>query len=171
MFFPFNNAGALTADRLRWVMSKSSAGSHAFTVLAGVYSYVNSTQITLLGSSQNVYSATDTGSVSGVRIFEAALPTAVTTLDPGQYILGVAFSATATASMNYYLMGAAVGNAAAQTAVMPGSNAYSTATSYQPMPFWGKYTATSNVLPNSAGKNQISANAGSEIPMYFTIAR
>ena len=169
LFFPFNVAGTLSANEIHWVMSRATNGTNSFTVLAGIYSYSNSSAINLISSTQVGYAQTATASISGVKQFECPMP--VTSLPPGQYVLGLAFSANAgaTVSANYSLMGAASNAPAVGGIVVTGTNAYHTYTNHMDMAFWGIYTTTSGAMPASVGSEAVSANINSKIAMYFTL--
>ncbi len=155
-FMPyFHPAGDLTISRVNWEMSRSTSGSNHFTAHFGIYTYVNDTQISLLGSVSGSYSNTATASISGVRRFAiSGLPAAISTLTPGGYVMGWLFNATATASINYFLRGV-------QTAspvlggVLEGADQYNTATSYNFAPFYGRLTGNSANLPGSVADSQV----------------
>lgn len=159
IFIPFVLPGSLTWNRGDIEVSRSTSGSNLFTADFGIYSYVNSTQLSLMGSLRNTYSGTATASQSGIRrILFTGMDAGATALTPGQYVMGMMFSASAgTASMNYSLRGATLGPPAGN--VFPGANSYATATSQlSSMPlarFLGRYTATSGNLPNTVGFNQV----------------
>lgn len=153
IFQPFYVDGVLTVSRLNWEMSRSTSGSNHFTVLAGIYSYVNATQISLLGSASGSFSNTATASVSGLRRF-AVSGFDVSTLEPGGYVLGMIFTATATASMNYSLRGGLT-NQLPVGAVNPGADSYNTATSYNWFPFFGRLTGASTAMPVSVADSQV----------------
>lgn len=159
IFVPFVLPGSLTWNRGDIEVSRATSGSNLFTADFGIYSYVNSTQISLMGSLQNTYSGTNTGSQSGIRrILFTGMGAGATALTPGVYVMGMKFSASAgTASMNYSLRGATLGPPVGN--IFPGANSYVTATSQlSSMPlarFLGRYTATSANLPNTVGFNQV----------------
>ncbi len=160
IFVPFVLPGSLTWNIGAIEVSRVTSGSNLFTGDWGIYSYVNSTQLTLLGSLRNTYSNTNTASISGLRrILFTGMGAGATTLNPGPYVMAMMFSASAgTASMNYSLRGAVVtppvGN------IYPGANSNVTATSQLSsipvMRFLGLYTATTANLPNSVGFNQVN---------------
>lgn len=171
MLFPFHIDGTLTASELMWQMSRSTSGSNLFSVHMGIYTFVNSTQISLLGSNSHSFSATATASVSGIRQFEISCGTNFSTLAPGDYVLGMMFSAAATASMNYSLMGNSVANPAVGV-VLPGADQYSTAVSHQYIPFWGRYATNSAALRDSIGASQVIGGftgASLPLPVWFNL--
>lgn len=172
LFFPFECGGNLTGGEIHWRMSRSTSGSNNFTVHLGVYSMVNQTSLALFGSTSNVFSNTATASISGVRAFEMDVGTNLSTLSQGQWVLGLIFSATATASMNYSLMGASTLNPGVGR-VVNGSDQYHTYASHFEMPFWGRYTTTTGALPaNVIQSNLIGGLSGASLPlpMNFTLA-
>jgi len=170
IFIPFVLPGSLTWNQGFIEVSRATSGSNMFTGDWGIYSYVNSTQLTLLGSLRNTYSNSNTASISGIRrIAFTGMGAGATTLNPGPYVMGMMFSASAgTASMNYSLRGAVVtppvGN------VYPGANsnpnASSVLTSLYLQKFLGRYTTTSGNLPNSVGFNHVQQYT-SMMPIYF----
>lgn len=167
IFVPFWLPGNLTNNGLIIQMSRSTSASNAFTVQAGIYTYVNSTSVARLASLQNAFSASDTGSVSGIRYFiMSGWENAGTSLTPGAYVLGMNFSAGATASMNYSLFG---GLTASQPVgfVRQGSNQNNTNnTTWGVMNMWGRYTANSAGMPANVVQADITANfSGASIPL------
>jgi len=173
IFVPFVLPGSLSWNVGAIEVSRAASGSNLFTAQFGIYTFVNSTQISLLGSLQNTYSATDTASVSGIRrILFTGAPSEITALTPGLYVMGMYFSASAgTASMNYSLRGGqTVGPPVG--AILPGENQNITATSQlSTMPiarFLGRYTATTSRLPSSVALSQLQQWT-SNYPIYFHI--
>jgi hypothetical protein len=170
IFVPFVLPGSLTWNRGAIEVSRSTSGSNLFTMQVGIYTFVNSTQISLLGSLQNTYSGSDTANIAGIRrILWTGMGTGATALTPGPYVLGLYFSASAgTASMNYSLRGGQtvgpVGN------ILPGANSNITATSQlSSLPlarFLGRYTATTANLPGSVAFSQVQ-HWTSNYPIYF----
>lgn len=170
IFTPFFLNGSLTWNQMRIEMSRSTSGSNLFTVQAGLYTFVNSTQISRLASLQNTFSATNTASVSGVRVFGLnGMEAAGSTLNPGAYILGLYFSAANTASMNYSLRGA-------QTVGPPvgfigsGADANTTATSQLTsialQRFLGRYTTTTASLPASVAFSHVQHWTSNYAPFF-----
>lgn len=155
-FIPyFHDAGDLTISRVNWQMSRSTTGQNLFSVYFGIYTYVNDTQISLLGSKVAVFSNSATASVSGIRRFAlSGLPAAISTMTPGGYVIGWKFDAAATQSANYWLAG---GNTGVPVigGVLEGTDSYNTATSYNFAPFYGRYTANSADLPGSVADSQV----------------
>jgi hypothetical protein len=164
--------GSLTWNRGAIEVSRSTSGSNLFTMQVGIYTFVNSTQISLLGSLQNTYSGSDTAGISGIRrILWTGMGTGATALTPGPYVLGLYFSAgsAGTSGMNYFLrggqtVGPPVGN------ILPGANSNITATSQlSSLPlarFLGRYTATTANLPGSVAFSQVQ-HWTSNYPIYF----
>jgi hypothetical protein len=168
LLFPFEVNGNLTCQEIMWYMSRATSGSNLFTLSQAFYTFVNSSQISQLASTSYQYSATNTGSISGIRIFEVT--PAQTTLSPGHYVLAMHFSGAATASINYSLMGHSTLNWAPLGIVHPGADQNTisaNATSHQLVNFWGRYTATTNALPNSIGLNQVSGIGTFALPVKF----
>jgi hypothetical protein len=172
LLFPFECGGNLTGGELHWRMSRATSGSNHFTMHLGVYSHVNATQLSLFGSTSAAYSNTATASISGVRQFEMGVGTGLSTLSQGQWVLGVIFSATATASMNYSLMGASTLNPGLGR-IDQGSDQYVTYTSHFEQPFWGRYSTTTGALPGSIAQSAVIgglSGASLPLPMNFTLA-
>lgn len=132
-----------------------------------VYTKVNSTSASLLGSASNNFNLSSASSVSfsGARNFVLTSPgtqAAISTLSGGDYVFGVMFSAGATQSMNFSLFGA--GGSAAITAsqaigvIRPGVNQFSTATSQGFEPLMGR-GSTVNAFPATVNAAAISNQA------------
>jgi hypothetical protein len=160
IFVPFYLPGYLTWNVGAIEVSRATAGSNLFTAQFGIYTFANSTQISLLDSWENTYSHTNTGSVSGVRRINFTGVGGASALTPGLYVLGMYFSASAgTASMNYSLRGAqtvgppvGVINPGDDTAVLTATNQLSSI----PMQYFlGRYTNTSAGLPSSVARSQV----------------
>ena len=162
MFFPVQIDGNLSWNKAQIEMSRSTSGSNAFTVGFGLYSFVNSTQISLLGSLTNAFSASNTASISGIRRFElSGIGAGASALTPGHYIGALMFSAAAdaTASMNYSIRGG-VTAAPPVGMIRAGSDSNITATSALSTlairEFRGFYSTTTGVPPNSVARTQVS---------------
>ena len=152
-FIPIRFDGNMTLSRINFEMSRSTSGSNLFTVTAGIYSYVNDTQLTLIASATESYSNTATASVSGIRRF-AVDGFDVSTFTAGGYVYGMKFNAGAnTASMNYSIRGHS--GAVQLGAVVGGADQYNTATSYNIFPFFGRLSNTSGAMPDSVGDSQV----------------
>ena len=174
-FYPFELGGSLTHNFLAFEASRATSGSNAFTMQAALYTMANSTQLSRLASLQNVFSNTATASISGIRRFHlTGWETAGTNLTPGQYVLMIMNSGTATASMNYSYRGGL-------TAVPPvgvilgGTDQVQTATTYLSNAagwrnFWGNYTTTTASPPATVAKSHIQ-NWTSGNNLYFYMGR
>ncbi|MEK7493602.1 MAG: hypothetical protein AAB630_00435, partial [Patescibacteria group bacterium] len=163
-FQPFRIDGDLTLSRLNWEMSRSTSGSNSFNVTAGIYSYVNNSQISLLGSAAGAFSNSATASISGIRRFGIS-GFNVSTFAPGGYILGMMFdSGPGTASLNYSIRGHS--GAVQLGAINEGTNNYNTATSYNIFPFLGRFSATTAAFPSSVADSQIRGQfSGASAPI------
>ncbi len=147
LYVPFRVEGHVSFNTLALEVSRQTSGSNLFTVHAAIYTYVDATQLRLLGSASNSYSNTATASVSGTRqLLITGFETAATSLTPGMYNLMLYFSAANTLSMNYHLRGATtVGQ---QGLIGPGANNVTTATGtlsslpYRGVQFMGRYSVT-----------------------------
>lgn len=171
LFQPFYiEGGDLTISRANFEMSRSTSGSNDFTVRMGIYTYVNDTQISLLGSWSGNFSNTATASVSGVRRFAlSGVPAAASTLPPGGYVFGIWFSQANSASMNYSIRGHLTAGPPLG-AVLEGTDSYNTATSYNWFPFFGRFSTTTAVLPDSVGDSQVIGQfTGSSQPIGYWI--
>jgi hypothetical protein len=171
-FVPFENIGDLTVHEIMWPMSRSTSGSNAFTVQGGIYSFVNSSQLSLISSTQNVYSHTATASVSGIRLFEVIFANTFT-IPAGQYAVGMWFSAAGgnTASMNYSLIGGTTSNMYSNI-IHPGTDNYFTHLSHGAIPMFGRHSVTSASMPGSIAQSAIFGaytGASMPLPMAFTI--
>jgi hypothetical protein len=158
LFFPCEVNVPVAYNYWNIALSRGVAGSNAFTIYGGLYTGSNSTRIDRLASFQNVYSHTDTGSVSGGIIARiTGMEAAGTNLTPGNYVACLVFSCTATASMNYSLRGEATANPPVGL-IAPGTNNRTTANlSTIPLErFQGLYSATSASPPSTVGTVDIA---------------
>lgn len=162
--------GDLTLNQIGLKMSAVTANTLvSMTAHFGVYSKVNSSSASLLGSVSDTFNVSSGSSVSfsGIRNWVLTSPgthTAISTLSAGDYVFGMMFSAGATASMNLSLFGA--GGSAAVTAsapmgvVRPGANQLSTVSTQGFMPLAGRGITTVNALPANVVASEI-LNQGS----------
>lgn len=151
-FQPFKFHGDMTLSRINFEMSRSTSGSNAFTVTAGIYGYSNETAISLIGSATGSFSNTATASVSGIRRFGLG-GFGVSTFTAGGYVIGLQFNAgTNTASMNYSIRGHS--GAVQAGALLPGADSYNTATNYNIFPFLGRYSTTV-AFPTSVAESAV----------------
>jgi hypothetical protein len=106
-----------------------------------------------MGSLQNVFSHTDTGSISGVRLIRLLdMQAAATTLAPGDYVMMLYASAANTASMNYSWMGGLTANPILGM-LGSGTDQRTTANSSIALfhPFYGAFNATTASPPATVG--------------------
>jgi hypothetical protein len=168
LYFPFFVPGQLTCQELMWYMSRATSGSDLFTIRHGIYSFSNSSRIVSLSTTSAVYSAGNTASNSGIRIWE--LTPAQTTLSPGNYVLALHFSAANTVSMNYSIMGHSTLNWAPAGVIHPGTNQQtvsSNATSHQLLNFWGRHSVTQSAMPGTVDLNQLWGIGTFALPVMF----
>lgn len=173
IFIPFQLAGSLTHNMMQIEVSRATSGSNAFTMQAAIYTFVNRTQISRLASLQNVFSNTDTASISGIRrIMLTGFEAAGTTLSPGQYVMMLYASAANTASMNYSYRGG-VTVAPDVGVIGAGSNVVTTATSAMSNGgyriFAGVWSTTTASPPASIGLSNVSQHTRG-VPIYFYMA-
>ena len=147
-FVPIVMDGNITVRSLGLNVSRSATGSNLFTVQYGIYTYVNSTQISAIATAQDVFSGTATVSQSGARMLwltNIGTHANASTMTPGNYVLGFFFSTSGgTASMNYFIRGAYMSSASnfLMGQIFPGTNQYSTNTSQGAIPMFGRYSTT-----------------------------
>jgi hypothetical protein len=168
LYFPFFVPGQLTCQELMWYMSRATSGSDLFTIRHGIYSFSNSSRIVSLSTTSAVYSAGNTASNSGIRIWE--LTPAQTTLSPGNYVLALHFSAANTVSMNYSIMGHSTLNWAPAGVIHPGTDQQtvsSNATSHQLLNFWGRHSVTQSAMPGTVDLNQLWGIGTFALPAMF----
>ncbi len=148
-------------------MSRATSGSNLFTAQYGLYTYVNSTQISLRGSCQETFSNTATANVSGIRALWLTClgtHTNASTVSPGNYVLGFYFSAAATLSMNYSIRGFSTASNWFLGQVYPGANIASTATSQGHIPLFGRYSTTHAApIAGSYAQSAILAGSGASL--------
>jgi hypothetical protein len=159
----------MTWEDMYFAMSRSTSGSNAFTIDAAIYGFSNSTRMTLMNSVRNVFSHTATASVTGHRIFAITglNNTAVSSLTPGFYVMGIKWSFGATASANYSLRGNLQGVATGE--VRPGTDQYNTTNvSAVYLPFMGKYSTTTATFPGTVATSEVLHRyIGSSAPLDF----
>lgn len=174
ILIPFQLIGSLTHNFMDIEVSRATTGSNAFTMQAAIYTFVNSTQISRLASLQNVFSNTNTAGISGVRrIRLTGFEAAGTTLTPGQYVMMLYNSATATASMNYSYRGGIT--ASPDVGVIGGgTNVVTTATSQMSNGgfriFHGLWSTTTASPPESIALSDVSQHTRG-LPIYFYMGR
>jgi hypothetical protein len=173
ILIPFQLIGSLTHNFMDIEVSRATSGSNAFTMQAAIYTFVNSTQISRLASLQNVFSNTDTANISGIRrIRLTGWETVGTTLTPGQYVMMLYNSATATASMNYSYRGGMT--ASPDVGVIGGgTDVLTTATSAMSnggFRLWhGLWSTTTASPPGSIALSDVSQHTRG-LPIYFYMA-
>jgi hypothetical protein len=170
LYFPFQVGGNLTANEVHYTMSKVGAASVNFVMHVGIYTYANSSSINLISSHSTEYSIGDTATVSGIRAYEMDLPK--TTFAPGDYVMGIMWSASNTNSMNFSIMGGNTASAARGTLILPGTNSYATHVSHAVVPFWGRNSVTTGALPTAvAMSNMIQQGTGTNLmaPVHFDL--
>lgn len=163
-FQPLKFGGAMTLSRINFEMSRSTSGSNLFSITAGIYTYVNDTQISLLASATGSYSNTATASNSGIRRFGLE-GFDVSTFTAGGYVIGLMFNAGAnTASMNYSIRGHS--GAVQAGAILEGADSYNTATSYNVFPFFGRLSNTTAAFPTVVSDAQVRGQfSGASAPI------
>jgi hypothetical protein len=172
LFFPFKNQGNLEANELHFCLSRVTNGSNSFTVAGGIYSHVNSSQISLIGSDTHFFVHTGAATAPGVWRYEISMGTGYSSLTPGAYVLGLGFSHDgSTSMMNQLLIG---DNTVNKPLGMwnEGSDQAITHASHQDVLFWGRFTATSNGLPAVVALSQVIggvSGASGAMPMYWTL--
>lgn len=174
IFLPFELGGSLTHNFVEIEVSRATNGSNAFTMQAAIYSLANTTQLSRIATLQNVFSNTATASVSGIRrIRLTGFETVGSTLSPGQYVMMLYASATATASMNYSYRGA-VTVAPNVGIIGAGTDVVTTATSAMVSDYWrafsGIYSTTTASPPATVGYTQISGHTRAP-SIYFALGR
>jgi hypothetical protein len=173
ILIPFQLIGSLTHNFMDIEVSRATTGSNAFTMQAAIYTFVNSTQISRLASLQNVFSNTDTANISGIRrIRLTGWEAAGTTLTPGQYVMMLYNSATATASMNYSYRGGIT--ASPDVGVIGGgTDVITTATSAMSnggFRLWhGLWSTTTASPPGNIALSDVSQHTRG-LPIYFYMA-
>jgi hypothetical protein len=130
----------------------------------GVYTFVNSTSMALLGSVSEayVYSSASSASFTGVRnlvMTGIGTHTALSVLSEGIYGFGMMFSAGASQSMNASLMGASTASFPLGM-IFPGTNSASTGTSQGVKALWGRGSTTVNAMPANVVRSEL-VNQGS----------
>ena len=155
----------ITANSLAFRVSFVTANTLAsLSAHLGIYTFVNSTSMALLGSLSEAYviSSASSASFSGIRnlvMTGIGTHTALSTLGPGNYGFGMMFSAGASQSMNASLMGASTASGPLGM-IFPGTNSASTATSQGVQGLWGRGSTTVNAMPANVVRSEL-VNQGS----------
>jgi hypothetical protein len=153
-------AGDLTAKSLAFAVSMVTASQPlSLSAHLGVYSIVNSTSASLMGSVSEAYvvSSASSVSLSGVRnLIMTGIGTHATlsTISGGRYMIGMMFSATATNVMNASLLGAS-GGAGPLGAIHPGTNNLSAGTNQGIQTMAGRGSVTVNAMPANVAASDI----------------
>lgn len=180
MLVPFELPAYLTASRFVWEASRITTGQNSFSVTIGVFTLVNSTQISLLGSFSNAYVQTQTASISGICQFYASnLPAALTALTPGPYIMAMALRVAVGVSSGvcFSLRGAVqlIFPNTINALIFPGSNVLSTAGGASfGQQFLGVFSASTAAMPNAIGATDITmgnVGGGNVFPYWFRLDR
>lgn len=155
-----NLPGALTANSVAFKVSFVTTGTlQSFTMHYGVYTFVNSTSLALLGSVSETYvlSTASSASWSGIRNLVMTSPgthTALSSMSAGGYGFGMMLSGAATGSMNIILFGA--GSTGGPLGMfLPGVNQASTVTSQGAQPLFGRGSTTVNALPANVVRSEL----------------
>ena len=126
----------------------------------GIYTFVNSTSVALLGSGSDAFVVVNGSSVSfsGQRQLVLTSPgtvAAISSLTPGNYVFGMMFSASATAQMNASIYAASAAAGPRLGRIMPGTNQVSTGTSQGIAGMYGRGASTVNALPANVGASDL----------------
>lgn len=169
-YWPERLQGPMTLNSVVLRMSNvATATLQSFDVHFGVYTYVNSTSVALLGSASNNFNVSTASSVSfsGQRHYVLTSPstqTAISNLSEGDYVFGMMFSAGATGSMHQSLYGASNAAGGVLGVIKPGNNQLSTATSQGAYALFGRGSTTVNLLPANVQASELvnQGSAGSQ---------
>jgi hypothetical protein len=165
IFVPFwLDRDSLSVKTVRFFESgvaSSNTASLVCTIGVGFYSTSNSTRIDLVSSTSNGFSYSTSSQWSGVRVVDIT-GLSNFTLSEGRWILGLWCSATGTAHMNMRFYG---GDPMPNVVGFLGGGTSTSATNATVpfFPFWGYFSASSAVLPASAGISQISGGNSSQV--------
>jgi hypothetical protein len=164
--------GRITANSLAFKVSFVTANTLAsLSAHLGVYTFVNSTSMALLGSHSEAFvvSSATSASFSGVRhlvMTGIGTHTALSVLQPGEYAFGMMFSAGATQSMNFSLMGASTTNGPLGL-ILPGTNNVSAGTSQGVQALWGRGSTTVNAMPANVVRSElVNQGSGASVALH-----
>lgn len=170
IFVPFKMQEAITAVNSICIYVSRNSGSNAVaTLFAGIYTIANATSMNLVSSTSFNISLTTSAQFSGIRgLYFSGL--GALSLSPGQYVLGLMASMSAT---NLWGMNAVGNNSLALAGhLLPGTNSTAaTASETRLMPFAGVFNATSGGLPAAVGTASISGGAGENSPKIYAILK
>ena len=137
----------------------------------GIYTFVNSTSVALLGSGSDAFVVSSASSVSfsaqrNLVLTSPGTNTAISSLSAGNYLFGAMFSATATNAMNASIYAASAAAGPRLGRIMPGTNQLSTATSQGIAGLYGRGSTTVNALPaNVVASEVVNQGIGASSPM------
>jgi hypothetical protein len=171
-FSPFwLNVGGLSANTVEFLISgaaSSNTVSLVATIGVGLYQMTNTSQITLVTSTTNAFSFTDSSRWNSQGIWKIT-GLGGTVMTEGRWVMGLLIYATATAHMNLRVYG---GDVIPNFIKIVSNNA--TAATHQQsyvVPFWGVYSATTVGFPNTVNLTQINGGNSSVLVDYYAIIR
>lgn len=171
-YFPMEMDGYLTAKSLAFKGSMVTANTLlSMSAHIGIYTFVNSTSAALLGSHSEAYvvSSATSVSLSGVRNFimtGIGTHATLSSLSGGKYMVGMMFSAAATASMNMSLFGASTANGPLG-GIYPGTNNVSAGTSQGIQALYGRGSTTVNAMPaNVVASELVNQGSGASMQLH-----
>ena len=174
-FSPFwINVGSLSANTVEFLIS-GAASSNTVSLVAsfnvGLYSMKNTSQLTLVTSTVNGFSFTDSSRWNSQGIWMVT-GLGGTNLTEGRWIMGLLIYATATAHMNLRVYGGdALPNFVKWVDGAAGGGTTATNNNSLVVPFWGVYSATTSGLPNSVNLTQVYGGRSAELVDYYAVIR
>jgi hypothetical protein len=162
-FFPMDLPSPIGINRIQFPVhftgATNSTGTYTISQGLGFYTFVNSTQVSLLTGLTITTTFNHSGTqnsasnVGGYRTWGDTVGSAV--LPPGSYLVGH-WSRTSNSSANATISNWILSNV--NSAMSGGLGAANNATA-QYRPFQGSYSATSTAFPDSVGRTQINGSA------------
>ena len=170
LFLPFFlNGSGLNVKTARFLMSFGASSNRSLggTFHCGIYSMAGSDQMTLLGSDSFSVSSTvsaSSASWNGVGWVDFTGMSTLTLTTEGRYMAALMVSPVSAnvTWMPVSLYGA--DNMPAQSKVWSNGATAQTNATYNFVPFWGVYSATTNAMPNSL--NQAAVNGGNSASQF-----
>ena len=148
--------------------SYNVAQSISMTISLGLYSFVNDTQISLVSSGSNSWTAqwstsSSVGSVAGVR--ELYIPMTVVAA-PGRYVIAKIMSLTGNNASAATAHTISHFGQPEQTVTPAAAEGFGIATNASQAPFYpfkGRYTTTTNAFPATIGMSNMTLQTGTNI--------
>jgi hypothetical protein len=176
LFIPFWNSGTgIVANTVRIFVSGAGSSNKSLggTYKIGLYSAVNATSMSLLGSDSMAFSITDSANSTvwnGVRAMDFTNMSALTLSQPGHYAAGLLISNVSNNASwaDIRLFGG--DTFGAFSGFLGYGTSSATGTNSNLLPFWGGYATTTASLPSGVALSHINGEVNASLwPYYFMV--